>query len=124
MLTARIRSDDNDGVGVVFRWTDNNNYWRWYQKHDGGGCHHLAKVVNGVRTIAASKTAGYTLKQWYDIRIEAYGSSIKVFRDGVLDLETTDSDCPSGRAGYYSEAPTEAVHVAFLRYRLFWLAHF
>ena len=84
-------SSDNDGIGVIFRATDENNFYRFHWSLDGGwdkdgtapGLQRrvLDKVENGVWTVLASDDVTYNQWQWYNIRVEAYGDSIDIFID-------------------------------------------
>jgi hypothetical protein len=100
-IDLKLRSQDDDGIGVMVRYQDSDNYYlfsmgkqRRYRK--------LTKRVNGVLGVLAEDTVPYTMNQWYSVRIEVQGSNIKVYLDRALLFDVTDDSIASGKVGLYS----------------------
>ena len=88
---------DNDGIGVVFHYQDENNYERFSmdsQRH----YRRLVKKVDGRFTNLAETDAGYRPGTRYRIRVLSVGSSISIYLNGSLVLQAVD-DPPATREG-------------------------
>ncbi|MFH1586318.1 MAG: family 16 glycoside hydrolase [Candidatus Diapherotrites archaeon] len=100
-FSSRIRSADNDGIGVMFRYTGPDNYYR-FMMDSQRNYRRLSKIVNGVESIIAEDLAnGYASGQWYDLDITANGSSIVVSLNGGQIFNETDSDLSAGTIALY-----------------------
>lgn len=106
LLACNVRSEDDDGIGVVFRYQDVDNFYFFLmdnQRH----YRRLGKKVGGVfqeLTPAGFDGAkGYTVGQVYNVRVRAKGDHLQVFLDDDLVLSGSDSSLPNGgRVGFYS----------------------
>lgn len=100
LLDVDFRSTDDDGIGAVFRYVDENNfylfYWREEVEHRA-----LKKFVDGVETDLIADTARYDINRWYNLKIEATGPEITVWLDDEVLYEVTDSTFEAGKAGVY-----------------------
>lgn len=67
----------------------------------GGSTNRLWKIVNGVWTTTpiAENSGSVESNTWYDVKLEARGSSLKVYLDNQLLLSATDSSLTSGGIG-------------------------
>jgi hypothetical protein len=83
--------------GVMARYVDDNNYYYVTLRNDNTLA--LRKLVNGSIVELATTPFPLTLFQWYELRLEAIGSSLRVFVDDELKLEATDTSFPEGRYG-------------------------
>jgi len=113
---ANVRSTDNDGIGLMGRYQDANNYYRFHwDSEDGrdlhggtGGTQHrvLAKKVAGAWTYLAWDSVQYddVSNPWYNVRMDFYGDQISVHVDGVEIFSVTDTSLASGAVGLYSWA--------------------
>lgn len=100
-LTAYLRSmADNDALGVVFRYQDANNYYRFSMDRERE-YRRLVRVAGGAQTILAEDDFVYLLNRDYQITAEALGPSLRVFQDGVLIFDVTDTSITSGQVGLY-----------------------
>ncbi|HEY0680952.1 MAG TPA: hypothetical protein VGD45_01335 [Steroidobacter sp.] len=83
--------------GVIARYVDDNNYYYVTLRNDNSLS--LRKLVNGsivnLRTVPFTLTVG----QWYQLRLEAIGTSLRVYVGDEMLMETTDSSHPEGRYG-------------------------
>ena len=66
-MSVRMRAKDNDAVGVVFRFKDANNHYR-FSWDSQRSYRRLTKTVNGVVTILDQKGTGYVQHKFHDIR--------------------------------------------------------
>lgn len=91
-------------AGIVYRWADASNYWRAYI--DGPAEEvKLTKRVAGVETLVAS--AQWTPKATAELRVIWQGTRHRVWIDGRLYIDTTDSALGSNtKAGLYSKSST------------------
>ena len=98
---VRVRPMDNDAAGVVFRYLDKNNYYRFSMDSERG-YQRLVKKVNGVYARLASNSKGYKPGTSYALRVTAIGSSIKVYVNGALVFSVTDNSLTRGLLGLYT----------------------
>ncbi len=99
--SVRARSLDDDSFGVVFRYTDAQDYYRFSMDRQRS-FRRLIKVVRGVVTVLWTIRAGYVTNRGYGIRVLAVGPQLSVYVDGVLQRTVGDAALPSGRPGLYT----------------------
>ncbi|MPZ75677.1 MAG: DUF1080 domain-containing protein [Deltaproteobacteria bacterium] len=99
--TMKIRSTDNDAIGVMFRYQDSENYYRfsWYPQ---GKSRRLEKRVAGTFQVLAQDTVPYTTGQTYTLQAIAQGSSLKILIDGKTIFSVTDTSIAQGAIALYS----------------------
>ena len=100
-VSVRMRTFDDDGVGVVFRYADKNNHYRFSMDRQRG-YQRLVKKVNGVYTLLAQNSRGYATNTSYLLRVVAVGSSLQILVDGVVVFTVNDSSLPAGKFGMYT----------------------
>ncbi len=104
-VSLTMKSADNDAMGVMFRYQDPNNYYRftWLsQNHSQGiGRRQLVKFVDGQFEVLAHDDVPYSVGQEYQVRITAYSGSLRVYIDGQLALLGGDSSLQSGSVALY-----------------------
>jgi hypothetical protein len=83
--------------GVMARYVDDSNYY--YLTLRNTNLVSLRKLTNGAITELGTYSLPITLGIWYRLRIEAVGSQIRGFVNGVLVAEATDTTHPRGAAG-------------------------
>ena len=103
-FTAQIQSTDNDALGVMVRYQDPDNYYRFSWDKPNGRYRRLVKVVNGTFTLLATETVPYVGGQAYQLDVIADGTTIDVRVDGapLFGGPVTDSALPTGSVGLYS----------------------
>ena len=99
-VSLDLRSEDNDGIGVMIRYQDKNNYYRFAINHQENYC-RVIKKVNGATTILARDTATYTPNVWFSLKITCVDDKLKFYQDGKLLFNITDKDIPEGKIGLY-----------------------
>ena len=96
-----IRSDDDDAIGVMFRYQDQDNYYRFsWDKQKG--YRRLVKCVDGSFTLLAEDKVAYTQIRTYGLEIVADGNELEIFVNGSSILLSTDDSLDSGTIALYS----------------------
>ena len=113
-LYVGLRSSDDDAIGVVFRYHDDSNYYRFSMDHQRG-YRRLVKVVGGTVTTLWQDTQRYDLNRRYDVRIDAYGDTLIGYIDHNLLFLVQDGDVREGQIGLYCWANVGA------RFEAVWL---
>ena len=96
-----LRSEDNDTLGAMFRYSDDNNYYRfsWDSQRNQ---RRLVKNENGVFTELASDTVPFVIGQEYQVEILAQGDLLEVWIDGERVFQVNDSTHLQGSIAFYS----------------------
>ncbi|HWP58318.1 MAG TPA: family 16 glycoside hydrolase [Candidatus Acidoferrales bacterium] len=100
-LSLKLRSIDDDFIGVMFRFQDSDNYYRLSWGRQSAG-RELVKRVNGALTKLARDSVPYAVGQTYLLEIVARGSAIEVRIDGGVIFEVTDTAFDGGTVALYS----------------------
>lgn len=99
-FSCELRSQDDDAMGIMFRYVNPNNYYRFsmnrQQKH-----RTLSKIVNGRCTVLAEDFTPYIQDQWYQLTISAMDDTLEVYLDGMLILDAIDDTLSQGQIGFY-----------------------
>jgi hypothetical protein len=98
---VNIRSTDDDFIGIMFRYHDNANYYRFFWKADNSR-RQLEKIRDGVVTVLAQDFQPYVVGRTYGLKIAAKGSSLQVHIDGQLIFSVADSTFAGGTIALYS----------------------
>jgi len=100
LLSCDIKSTDNDYIGFVFNWQDEQNMYMFlWDKEDG--VRKLVKWVDGIEVILAEDDIPYITSQWYGFRILSDNGKIVVAIDGDEIFSVYDNTFTSGKAGLY-----------------------
>ncbi|SHH05541.1 protein of unknown function [Jatrophihabitans endophyticus] len=106
-FSVSAHTADDDAFGVVFRYTDRNNYYRFSMDRERKYRRLVAKVGGRYRTLAQSRVVGYRPGRSYRIRVVAVGADLTVLLDGATVARAHDATLPAGRFGLYTwGAPT------------------
>jgi hypothetical protein len=107
VMSVKAKPQDNDGFGVVFRFTDREHFYRLLFIEDG---------MNGGPLTRLDKRAGadyielWSLRQGYNtgretrIEVTVLGSRIQGAVDGRQLFEVNDSSFPRGKIGLFCYA--------------------
>lgn len=100
-ITAKIRSIDSGSIGVMFRYFDNDNYYRltW---NSAGSVRRLEKKQTGKFQVLSEDAVPYARNQVYLVEILAKGATLQVHIDGKPIFSDTDASIKSGSIGLYS----------------------
>ena len=97
------RAGDDDALGLMFRVTDADNYYR-FSWHTQLGYRRLVKVVDGVFTELAADNVAYVQGRDYQIEVRVQGDRLDLWIDGTPIFQVTDADQPSGTIAFYTWA--------------------
>ncbi len=123
-FNALVRSADNDGVGLIFRYQDAQNYYRillmddsaWSGRDSSGVAvntplQRIQKFVDGEPIILAENLVGEAYPSGYfALTADIRGDSIKAYLDGQLILQATDDQYSKGEVGMLSYANSGAFY--------------
>jgi hypothetical protein len=106
-LSVRLRSGDDDAIGVVVRRLDDDNWYRFSLDREGG-YRRLVKRVAGVVSVLWEDDGSFAVGEPFDVSVAVEGDRIRGWVDGSPLFDVSDGDVPHGRAGFYSWANTDA----------------
>jgi len=94
-IKVKLRSSDDDRIGVAFRYQDSDNHYRFDWRRELSS-RQLVKIENGVHQALAQDVAAYSAGDDFLVEIRAEGSLIEVSVDGVLVFSVVDTSFASG----------------------------
>jgi hypothetical protein len=97
----RLRSADDDTLGLMFRVQDNDNYYR-FSWDKSLNQRRLVKRVGGLFTELAADNVPYVVGQTYQLEMVAQGSQLEVWIDGVRIFQVTDGALDHGTIAFYT----------------------
>jgi pectate lyase len=83
--------------GVMARYVDDANYY--YLSLRSTNTVSLRKLTHGAITVLGTYSLPITLGTWYRLRIEAVGTQVRGYVNGILVAEATDTTHARGAAG-------------------------
>lgn len=89
--------DPGRRIYLAGRFTDSNNWYGAAIYNDTPTQVQIRKKVAGTSTDVADVPYPITFGNWYTLKLELKGSTLRLFVDGVLQIETTDTQFASGR---------------------------
>jgi hypothetical protein len=97
-----LHSTDNDGIGVMFRYQDANNYYK-VDMDKQRNFRALFKMKDGVETTLASEPGGYTQDVDMMLQVRVLGDQIVVTLDGseLFGGPVQDSGLAAGTVAPY-----------------------
>lgn len=99
-IDALLRTPDQGAIGIVFRYRDANNHYRFSVDLERG-YRRLIKKVGGVVTMLSDDTWTSTAGTALHLVIDAYGDQLRCEMNDVLQYSLHDADLTSGAAGFY-----------------------
>jgi Ca2+-binding RTX toxin-like protein/3',5'-cyclic AMP phosphodiesterase CpdA len=106
-----LTSTDNDKLGVVFRYQDAGNHYRFVMDNEGVA-RTLVKIKGGVETVLAQVKAGYRFNDELDLRVVVQGDAIDVLLEGrsVFGGPVIDADpVGTGTVGVISSGQKSSI---------------
>src|SRR5690606_14098936 len=100
-VTARLRSDDNDAIGLVFRYVDADNWYR-LSLDSQRSYRRLVKCEAGVLSTLREDSGGYSVGQPFTLTIDAVGDRMVARHDEEVLFDLHDGAHASGRVGLYA----------------------
>ena len=93
---------DNGGWGVLLRYVDEQNHYRFMWVNDpaaGGPVRRLERVVAGERSVLAEDVVNYPPSRWTTIEAVADGDLISIAVGGRVAMQVRDATHAAGRIG-------------------------
>ena len=106
-LQLTLNSTDDDAIGVMFRYQDSNNYYR-FSWDSQRSYRRVVKNVNGTFTLLAEDNVPYVLGQTYNLEITAQGNAVSISIDGIEIFSFVDNSFASGGIAMYAWSNTGA----------------
>ena len=97
----RMRSTDDDGLGLMFRVIDNDHWYRfsWDRQLQQ---RRLVKKAGGAYTLLAADNVPYEMGRSYQVEVVAQGSLLEVWIDGARVFLVEDAALPRGSVAFYT----------------------
>lgn len=102
VLSVKIIPDAIESVGVMFRYQNNSNYYR-FSINRSQGFSRLEKRVNGSFQTLAFDGRGPDFSKPHTVTIDLKGSNILVYLDGEPLFGAVDSSLRKGSVGLFSQ---------------------
>ncbi|TVZ41986.1 YD repeat-containing protein [Alteromonadaceae bacterium 2753L.S.0a.02] len=99
--SVTLLSSDDDGIGLLFRYVDDNNYYR-FSMDSQRAYRRLVKKQNGVFTVLFEDNTPYILNQPYGLRVSAQGNSLSIWLDDQLWYQGSDTSHAQGSIALYA----------------------
>jgi PKD repeat protein len=106
-ISADLLSTDNDIIGLVYHYQDNQNMYMFAWNLETPG-RTLYRWVNGVQVILASDNVGYTANTWYGVEMGGFNGNIRVTVDGTPIFDVWDTTFLTGKAGLFCRGNDES----------------
>ena len=100
VFQVSLSSMDDDGIGVVFRYQDTQNYYRFSMDKERRFA-RLVKNVDGHMSILAEREFIYTKDEWYLLHITIVDDKIELKLNNDLLFTIRDSALHRGKVGLY-----------------------
>jgi hypothetical protein len=120
ILKAQLRSENEQGIGLVFRYVDQDNFC-FLLLNRALSVRMLAKKAGGtfasLQRPALDTTAGFELDRTYRAKVIVRGDDVRAYLDEQLVLQGRDSSLPGpGRAGLLAyRNPAASFHSLVLK---------
>lgn len=100
---ATLQTTDNDQIGMVFYYQDENNYYKVVLDAETNS-RSLVKVVNGEQTVLATDHSGTPWSRDFQMKVVVVDGAITVFLDGhdVFGTIVDEDPLSGGSVGFYS----------------------
>jgi len=108
-LTVVLASGDDNAIGVMFRYKDENNYYRFSMDRERK-YRRLIKIDDGAAEILSEDGFVYEKNKTYVVTVEAIGDSTRVYFDSelIFDVEDKDQHIMRGKIALYCWANIDA----------------
>lgn len=100
-IQVDVRSRDDDAIGIMFRFLDGENYYR-FSMDKQRAYRRLIKKVRGEVIVLAEDAVRYVQDQWYTLKAEVNGNKIIVSLSDEPVFDISDDSLKSGKIGLYS----------------------
>jgi len=98
-----IKSTDDDGIGIIFRYADEKNYYRLLMLTDpnnGGPVQKLQKFNDGqIELIEERRIPNPVPKGWFALTADVRGDTIKIYLNEEIIFSISDLTHKDGKIG-------------------------
>ncbi|MCK5682696.1 DUF1080 domain-containing protein, partial [bacterium] len=100
-FSINLMSPDNDLFGMVFRYQDQDNYYRFIMNNDwyNDKSKTLDRRVAGVSSQMSIVSGGYQSGKWENLSVIAYNDDIYCYFNNTLVTHKTDPNLKTGKIG-------------------------
>ena len=102
-VSVRLRSTDDDAIGVVFRHRDPENFLRFSMDRERG-YRRLVRTVRGGAHLLWEDGVRYERDRSYTVALDCVGDRIEGWIDGERLFSVRDADLQGGEVGLYARA--------------------
>ncbi|WP_416840236.1 hypothetical protein [Haloferax sp. DFSO52] len=106
-LTAHMTSGDDDAIGVVFRYQDRDNFYRFSMDAERE-YRRLIRCVDGEVRLLWEDDTGFETDRPYRVTIDCIGTALSVRLDDEPLCSVTDTALEQGSVGLYCRANVAA----------------
>jgi hypothetical protein len=106
-LSVRLASGQDDAIGVMFRHSDADNYYR-LSMDSQRGYRRLVKKVGGAVSVLWEDNVSYEVGREYLMTVECAGTRLSGYLDGVRLFALDDPDLASGGIALYCWGKVDA----------------
>lgn len=100
-ISFTLRSNDDDELGVLFRFLDKDNYYR-FSMDSQQGYRRLTKIVNGNASVITAQNFSYKSGHDYAVVIYAVGSNLRIYLDGRRIFDIRDEALKAGSIAFFT----------------------
>ncbi|HEU0138916.1 MAG TPA: hypothetical protein VFQ79_04365 [Bryobacteraceae bacterium] len=100
-FSVRLRANTGAAAGVVFRYQDVQNHYR-FAFDSARNVQELTKRVNGRTSLLFRKPFNFAAGRFHALVVEALGARLRVTVDRLQIAEVFDDDLAQGAAGFYT----------------------
>lgn len=102
-VSVKFTSPDDDGVGLMARYVDDDNFYRFSIDTERKYIRLVVKANGNYALLAEDLThPGYSANDEHSLALVVNGQSIEAYFDGILVLSAMDASHASGAVGLYS----------------------
>ncbi|MFP4625772.1 MAG: hypothetical protein ACLFNI_04165 [Natronomonas sp.] len=105
--TVTLGSGDNDAIGLLVRYQDRENYYRFSMDHERN-YRRLVKHVDGTTYLLWEDDEQYEANREYVLTVECVGGTISGYLDGLKLFSVQDHSLDAGQVGLYCRANNAA----------------
>jgi len=107
VINCDFKSTDDDGIGFVFNYQDNQNMYMFLWRKQTSE-RMVIRWINGLETILHNDAVAYAENTWYNTEISTISGEIKIKIDGMDICNLIDNTFTSGMVGAYCWANDES----------------
>lgn len=118
-----FQSDDDDQIGIMFRYQDEDNYYRFNWSNQNS-TRRITRKDNGNFLVLLEQPVPYVISQRYTLEIRAFGPNLLVYLDGDINeiINVTDANISGGTFAFYCFGNAQAIFDDVRVQKLQWIS--